>query len=153
MRLLIDTNIVLDFLLRRNGTVPAKDLFERALLHGDDEFVTASSVTDIMYIFNLSEEKRNKELPEGQKLTKHQIAMEVQRKMESLLSFLKILPVTNANIHEALALKWDDGEDALQYIVALRNNMDVIITRNKKDFADSSIQVMTPDEFLAKHQR
>ena len=98
MRLLIDTNIVLDFLLKRDGTKPAKELFERALLHGEDEFVTA--VTDIMYIFTLSEEKRNKSLPEEQKLTKHQVAMEVQRKLESLLSFLKVLPVTDDNVRE-----------------------------------------------------
>ena len=150
MRLLIDTNIVLDFLLRRDGTKSAKELFERALLKGEDEFVTASSVTDIMYIFTLSEKKRNKAFPEEQKLTKHQVAMEEQRKMESLLSFLKVLPVTDDDIHEALSLKWDDGEDALQYIVALRNNVDVIITRNKRDFADPSIPVMTPEEFLAE---
>ena len=151
MRLLIDTNIVLDFLLKRDGTKPAKELFERALLHGEDEFVTASSVTDIMYIFTLSEEKRNKSLPEEQKLTKHQVAMEVQRKLESLLSFLKVLPVTDDNVHEALALKWDDREDALQYVVALRNSVDVIITRNMKDFSGSSIKVMTPEEFLGEH--
>ena len=153
MRLLIDTNIVLDFLLRRDGTKPAKELFEMALLKDEDEFVTASSVTDIMYIFTLSEDKKNKSLPEDRKLTKHQISMEVQRKMESLLSFLKVLPVTDDNVHEALSLRWDDGEDALQYIVALRNSVDAIITRNKKDFVDSSIRVMTPEEFLEGYQR
>lgn len=49
---------------------------------------------------------------------------------------------------DALASDFGDYEDALQYYSALRENVEAIITRNTKDFADSSLSVLTPDEFL-----
>ena len=43
---------------------------------------------------------------------------------------------------------FSDYEDSLQYFSALRHECDVIITRNVKDFTESVIPVLTPDEFL-----
>ena len=48
----------------------------------------------------------------------------------------------------ALKSSFKDFEDAMQYFSALSEGCDVIITRNKKDFAESSIPVMESQEFL-----
>jgi len=45
-----------------------------------------------------------------------------------------------------------DFEDGLQYYSAIENEIDVIITRNKKDFKNSKIPVLTAKEFLAKQR-
>ncbi len=44
-----------------------------------------------------------------------------------------------------------DFEDGLQYYSAMENQIDIIITRNKKDFKNSKIPILTAKEFLAKN--
>ena len=51
-------------------------------------------------------------------------------------------------VDDALASSFVDYEDALQYYSALSKNVDVIVTRNIKDFQYSKIPVLTPDEYL-----
>lgn len=53
-------------------------------------------------------------------------------------------------IDQAIALKSKDFEDAVQYYVARKVNVDYIITRNKKDFPFSEIEVLAPSEFLTE---
>jgi hypothetical protein len=50
----------------------------------------------------------------------------------------------------ALASNFNDFEDGLQYFVAMDNESDIIITRNKKDFKNSKIPVMTAGEYIRK---
>ena len=114
MRLLIDTNIVLDFFLKREGTKDARDLFILAASGKENEFVSASTVTDILYLLIKSEKERNKKRPEAEKRSLHDISVIVQSKVTTLFSFLEVLPVTSDIISEALSLKWDDPEDAVQ---------------------------------------
>lgn len=67
-----------------------------------------------------------------------------------LRNFRQLSKVTIADervVDDALASKFVDYEDALQYYSALRENVEAIITRNTKDFANSSLPVFTPDEF------
>ncbi len=45
---------------------------------------------------------------------------------------------------------FSDFEDAIQYLVAKRYNCDEIITRNIKDYKQSDIPVLTPEQFLKK---
>jgi predicted nucleic acid-binding protein len=45
--------------------------------------------------------------------------------------------------------EFSDFEDGLQYYSALENNVDIILTRNKKDFKNSKIPVLTAKEYLA----
>lgn len=133
MKLLIDTNVVLDFLLGRGEFFESsKKIVELSSKDDTIEFVTASSVTDIYYFL------------------KRETGAEVARsKLKDLLKFIVVLKVENHDIQKALSLEeWTDFEDAVQYAVALHNAVDFIITRNKKDFKRSSIPVYTPMEFL-----
>jgi hypothetical protein len=56
--------------------------------------------------------------------------------------------VTDNNIYQALDLKWDDFEDAVQYLVGKGFSVDYIVTRNTQDFASGSIPTVTPKQFI-----
>lgn len=57
-------------------------------------------------------------------------------------------PVNERIIDQALVSDFDDLEDAMQYFSAVGAKVDVVLTRNKKDFIEISVPVMTPDEFF-----
>ncbi|WP_179353865.1 type II toxin-antitoxin system VapC family toxin [Winogradskyella vidalii] len=134
-RLLIDTNIVIDLLSKREKFYDeAANLFSRA---DKKELVLAiSSLTFANTNYILSKLKTAKE------------AREILRKFKVLVEVLSL----DDKITE-LALGDDnflDFEDGLQYYSALENQIDVIITRNKKDFKNSKIPVLSAKEFLAR---
>lgn len=134
-RLLIDTNIVIDLLSRRDEFYnEAADLFSRADKKELELTVSALTFANTNYI--LSKFKSAKE------------AREILRKFRVLVEILSL----NEKITE-LALSDDhfpDFEDGLHYYSAIENQIDVIITRNKKDFKHSTIPVLTAKEFLAR---
>ncbi len=132
MKLLIDTNIILDFLLSRTNKDYAKKIFELTLDNYIYECLSSSSITDIFYILN-------KQIKDSYK---------TQSLIRKLLTFISIANVTDKDINMALDLSWKDFEDALQYAVAKSNDIDVIITNNKKDFEKKDITIMSAKEFL-----
>ncbi len=132
MRILFDTNVILDVLLEREPFV--KDALyllakvERSEING---FICATTVTTIYYLVN-------KAL--GQKEATHHI--------RTLLSIFEIAPVNRAVIEEALNLKFPDFEDAVLYVSALTVGVDCIVTRNYSDFKRAKIPVYAPDELV-----
>ena len=132
MKLLIDTNIILDFLLSRANKDYAKRIFELSLDDDTYEYLSSSTITDIFYIIN-------KQIKDSHK---------TQSLIRKLLTFISISNVTEKDINMALDMAWNDFEDAVQYSVAKSNNVDVIITNNKKDYEKNDISIMTAKEFL-----
>ncbi len=134
-RLLIDTNIIIDLLSKRDKFYDeAADLFSRA--DKKELELTISSLTFANTNYILSKIKSEKE------------ARKILRKFKVLVELLSL----DDKITE-LALSDDnfrDFEDGLQYYSAIENQIDVIITRNKKDFKNSKIPVLTAKEFLAR---
>lgn len=134
-RLLIDTNIVIDLLSKRDEFYDeTADLFSRADKKQLKLFISSLTFANTNYV--LSKLKSAKE------------AREISRKFKVLVELLSL----DDKITE-LALS-DDGfsdfEDGLQYYSAIENQMDIIITRNKKDFKNSKIPILTAKEFLAQ---
>lgn len=80
------------------------------------------------------------------KLKSKEYALQSLRKLRILMG---VLPMDQSHIDHALNSDFDDFEDALQYFSAKSRKMDFIITRNKKDYRNSSISVCTPTEYLA----
>ncbi len=134
-RLLIDTNIVIDLLSKREKFyIEAAELFSCA--DKKELKLTISSLTFAYTNYILT------------KLTSAKDAREILRKFKVLVELLSL----DDKITE-LALSDDnfpDFEDALQYYSAIENQVDIIITRNKKDFKNSKIPVLTAKEFLAR---
>ena len=133
-RILIDTNIVIDLLAKRqNYYNDAADLFSRA--DKKELNLTISSLTFANTNYILTKIKSAKE------------AREILRKFKVLVEILNL----DDKITE-LALSdesFPDFEDGLQYYSAIENEVDIIITRNKKDFKNSKLPVLTAEEFLA----
>ncbi|MBK9397278.1 MAG: PIN domain-containing protein [Saprospiraceae bacterium] len=133
-RLLIDTNIVMDLLSKREKFYDeAAALFSRA--DKKELVLTISSLTFANTNYILTKLKSAKE------------AREILRKFKVLVELLNL----DDKVTE-LALSDDsfpDFEDGLQYYSAIENQIDVIITRNKKDFKNSKIPVLSTKEFLA----
>ena len=133
MNVLIDTNVVLDILLKREpfhqSAARVNVLSEKGLITG---YMSASAVTDVYYI--------------AQKETKRKdTAMELLR---NLLKTVRVAAVTEGSVKEALDLNWNDFEDAVQYVAGKGISADYVITRNPSDFAGSEIEIITPDAFV-----
>ena len=151
MKLLLDKNVIIDFLAEGgDDAANASELLHYAEIGDEDEFVTASAVTDIAYIINKAMVSNNNQLPEEEKKSRREISFEVQDKIRTLYNVLHFLPVTDGDIDDALNLRWVDFEDAVQYSVAKNNGIDAIITRNIKDYKQSEIAIYTPSEYVAK---
>lgn len=132
LNFLIDTNVALDFILHRHPFYPsAERVIETVNLKIVSAFVSASSVTDIYYLARRELKDKNLTL----------------QLLKNFLNIVKILAVSEKEIETALNSSWRDFEDAVQYSVALSNNINYIITRNSKDFADSDIPAISPDTF------
>ena len=133
MKLLIDSNVVLDYLGANQGfNNAAGQIFELAINRKAIELVSASSITDIFYVLRRAFQDR-------------EIALE---KLKDIRSVIGILPVTEADIDQAIKRHWRDFEDAVQYSVAESNGVDYIITRDVKGFEENAIPCYTPNDFL-----
>jgi len=134
-RLLIDTNIVIDLLAKRKDFYgDAAELF--SLSDKKELILTISSLTFANTNYILSKLKSAKE------------ARVILRKFKVLVNLLSL----DDKITE-LALSdesFPDFEDGLQYYSAIENQVDIIISRNKKDFKNSKLPVLTAKEFLAR---
>ncbi|MRT15384.1 PIN domain-containing protein [Vitellibacter sp. q18] len=134
-RVLVDTNIVIDLLAKRTGFYEeAAELF--SLSDRKELKLAISSLTFANTNYVLARQKSPKE------------AREILRKFKVLV---EIINLDDKIIELALSDEaFTDFEDGLQYYSALENNIDVILTRNKKDFKNSKIPILTAKEYLAR---
>ena len=133
MKLLIDTNVILDMVLKRSGCDISMELFRKVKEIGGSAYITVSSITDIFYIIR--------------KETHHTSRTYVI--MENILRLVAILSVTEKDIQDAFGQKWKDFEDCVQYMTGKNCRMDYIITGNHKDYADALLPIMTPAAWIA----
>lgn len=68
--------------------------------------------------------------------------------IEGLSEMITVLSMDGAQLKDVLKLRTSDMEDVMQYVCALNNNCDLIVTRNTRHFSFSSIPVYTPKDFL-----
>ena len=133
MKVLVDTNVVLDVLLDRQPFVNAAagifGLIEQSELQG---VLCATTITTIDYLLTQS-------LPRP-------VTRQTLRK---LLELFEIAPVTRVVLEEALKSKILDFEDAVLDQAGRLVGADLIVTRNQKDFRHASLKVFGPDELLA----
>ena len=133
MKILIDTNIVLDVMLKRNPFYKMSlEILSLAKKDDIEEYVSSSAITDIYYI--AYRQLRDKVM--------------VKRLMKELLTVVSVASVSEQEIENALSLDWDDFEDSVQYSVAYLQEMDGIVTRNIDDYKGAQIKVWKPEELL-----
>lgn len=133
MRVLLDTNVIIDVLAKREpfyrDALMVLRYSEMGRITG---IITASCVTDIMYI-----------------LRKYLQTPQLRKSVQSLVSILDVCDVTKEDILQAFASEMADYEDALQAQCASKSDTQYVITRNTKDFANSPIKAIEPHKFLA----
>lgn len=69
--------------------------------------------------------------------------------VSELVGILRVLPVDESTIAEALTANWPDFEDAVFHACARQAGVTYIATRNVKDFRKASLQVCDPETLLA----
>jgi hypothetical protein len=97
--------------------------------------ITATTITDIYYIVRKTEG--------------HELAIEF---LSNLIETTTIIGIDKEIIQTALTSNIKDFEDAVQISAADFAGIECIITRNKKDFTDSQIEIYTPIEFLEEYK-
>lgn len=133
MKFLIDTNIILDALMKREPWFTAAEAVLLAVAEEKIEgCITASTVTDLYYL--LHKHLRDKE--------------KTKQALLGLMEIVGVADVTGADCEKAFELPMPDYEDALLAHCAKRHKADGIVTRNTKHFEGSPVKAFTPDELL-----
>ncbi len=132
MKVLFDTNVILDVLLDRppfaEASASLMSMVERSEIVG---FVCATTITTIHYLIAKTLGNRT--------ATQH---------ISSLLSLFEISPVNRVVLEKALQLNFKNFEDAVLYASARHGGVEYIVTRNLFDFKQSKLPVFTPKEFI-----
>jgi len=133
-KVFLDTNVLIDYLARRG------QFFQHAALIvqlGKERkcqlLVSALSFATASFI-----------LESHHKLTNDVIV----QKFAQFVKMCNVTPVDSLIIDEAIASRFSDFEDAMQYYSAIREGADAIITRNSDDFDVAKIEVYEPQKFL-----
>ena len=133
MKILVDTNIIIDALTGREPfREAAEQIFMLAANQIEDMYITASSATDIYYLIR-------KHLHDSD---------QAKKTMSKLYELFYILDVTSNDCYEALSSKEKDYEDAVIASCANRNQVDYIVTGNIRDYEYSKVKVLLPNDLL-----
>jgi predicted nucleic acid-binding protein len=133
MVLLIDTNILLDFLLRRAPhSAHADRLADRVEAGEVTAHVSAISFNNVYY---LAEKKRGD--------------VEARRMLANLRRLFGVVPLDVAVLDDALASSLSDFEDAIQAVSARHASADCVVTRNSQDFVGCGLPTYSAEEVLA----
>ena len=131
-KLFIDTNVLIDLIDIR--TPFYTDIAIISTLADEQRLKLVASSISFVNAFYILSKKLDKELVINA-LKKYRLICEVSNIDEII-------------IDKSLISNFSDFDDAVQHCSALHHKCDIIITRNKKDFKNSEIAVMTPTEFL-----
>ena len=133
-KVFVDTNVIIDLLAKREPFyLEAQELFTLSDKKEIELCISSLSFANAFY-----------------SIAKHHKDVDARKFMAKFKVLVTVLPLEEKAIELALASNFNDFEDGLQYFVAMDHEVDLIITRNKKDFKPSKIPVLTPNEFLKK---
>jgi predicted nucleic acid-binding protein len=134
VKVLLDTNVILDYALERKPWfVDSEQILYLSEQKQIAAYVSASTISDIYYILR--------------KIKGKELALKFIR---NLINVCYVAKVDNNIIAMALDANFQDFEDAIQYSVAVINQLDTLVTRNIKDFNISKPKVLTPNQFIKK---
>jgi len=133
----LDTDVLMDFLYQRQPFFPSAVRLIARLEEGKTRgFVSTLIIWNLMYL-----------------LQKEFGRTQGKRILQDLRSLVTLVAVDEKIVDQALASDIKDFEDAIQYFAARSSKLDTIITRNKKDYPQGTISLLTCEEFLAQAAR
>jgi len=131
-RVFVDTDIIYDLLAKRDPFyLAAAQLFTLADEGKVQIYISALSLANLHYL--ISKQRTEEE------------AKEILRKFKVLVH---VAPLNDKIIDLALNSEFSDFEDAIQYYSALQNEIEVLLTRNLKDYRKAQITVLTAQDFI-----
>ena len=134
MKVLIDTNVILDVLCKREGFFEDDDkIFKLCEVKKIEGYISALSISNLVYIMR-------KELD----------AEKIKEVLQQLSLIFKITDLKADDLKKAADMNFKDYEDALQSVCAVRLKANYIITRNIKDFTYSKVMAIKPSELLER---
>ncbi len=131
MKLLVDTNVYLEFLLEREHFEDAFSFFQQSIIRQNQLVMTSMTIRDIDYVVHKYTHDNEK-------------TRSLLMKAYSMTS--KVVPISEDAAIESLYSENVDLEDALQAIAAEEAMCSAIITFDKKGFNNLRIPVFTPQE-------
>lgn len=133
MNLLIDTNVIIDILGKREPFFQdSYAALQKAIKAETECLVSVSAVTDIFYLLRKSLHS----------------AEQAKKQIEQLSRLVIFADVQGMDVQTAIMRNMPDFEDAVVDAVAERNGSSYILTRNVKDFSESVTPAITPTDFL-----
>ena len=134
MKVLMDTNVILDVLCARADFLEdSSKVWKYCEINKIEGYISALSVPNIVYIL------RKELTPE-----------KTQEIINQLFLIFKVADLKSDDLKKAAAMKTSDYEDALQMVCANRIKADFIITRNIRDFMSSKVLAIKPSELLER---
>jgi predicted nucleic acid-binding protein len=134
-KILIDLNILLDFLNKRNFHQEAANLLGLCAEKKIRGYICAHEITTLSYFLQKEKQPRNK----------------VISTMDYLFDLLTVIPATQIILKQALLSPISDYEDAVIEVSAIQSKIDFIISRNLHDFKKSRIPTLTPEQYRMAH--
>jgi len=136
-RVFLDTNIIVDLIAdRKPFSKYSIEIFKRAEDKRIKLYTSSHSIATTHYLLK--------------KYLEEKLLREV---LQNLLDYISVISVDIDLIKRGLRSKHRDFEDSIQILCAAKiEKIDCIVTRNIKDFRDSEILALTPDELCLKWQ-
>jgi predicted nucleic acid-binding protein len=132
MRVLLDTDVVLDVMLARSPfAAPAAQLLNLVENGSFEAYISSITPINIFYIAR-----------------KTQTVGDLKLALRHLLQNVRVCSIDHSILTDALALPFTDYEDAVQCAAATASNLDAIITRNLKDYKNATLPIFSPTDFL-----
>lgn len=134
MKVLVDTNVILDVLCNRKEFVEdSLRVFQCCEAQHITGYISALSIPNIVYIMR-------KELDQEK----------IREILHTLTMVFSVVELRESDLLKAAELPFGDYEDALQSVCAARVRADYIVTRNGKDFENSSVLAISPTDLLKR---
>jgi len=136
MKIMIDTNVILDYILDRQPfSHNAGKVLESCVRGEHTGCILVSAITDIFYIA----EKYMDDL--------HILYLLIEDLLENIL----LVDLSRKDFMEALEKREKDFEDCILAVCAANAGCDLIVTRNPKDFKNAVVTTVTPEQFVLKY--
>lgn len=136
MKILVDTNVILDVLCGRKAFVAdSLRVFQYCEAQRVTGYISALSIPNIVYIMR-------KELDPGR----------IREILHILTMVFSVAELRESDLLKAAELAFGDYEDAIQSVCASRVRADYIVTRNQKDFAGSAVPAISPADWVKQMQ-
>lgn len=132
MKICFDTNIILDIFARAEQFPESVFAYDIASIRCFECFISASTVSDVAYLLH--------------RLGKTKA--QAKKTMKTLFEMFSIFDTNENDCHRALESDISDYEDALLSTSAKRHSIDLIVTRDKRDFKNSEVPTLDPGKFV-----